>query len=326
MNKSTASQDEARSAGTDRYRTTGSNSTSVTGSRKVRRKNTIRSLTIAGISVAAAAGWFALARRQIMEDAKVAAQDSVTRAEGFLQQHREVLHTHLTTECQLLSEDPRLKSTLGTPGIDSGTILDILKDLHRLSGIELIAVLSPAGRVEAVIGAEQYAGLDLSTSAGVKQARSRDGVALVNWVDGERVFEVGIVALRLGPRVLGYLVLGGPLDRQVLDKVASLTGASVALAVENKVVNTSPADSLEQFRSLPLQNRSGASSFHTLAGANYATRVTTIPQTIPTVQFAAISQSRPSSAVATLLWAPLLVAVGFAVFSLWRSFASGPRR
>src|SRR4051794_12570795 len=90
-------------------------------------------LVVSGIVVLFAVGWFAAARFSMLMAGVERSQTALTSAQRILEAHRQRVQLVLKNECQILSEDPRLKSTLATPDIDEPTIVDILKDLSKAS-------------------------------------------------------------------------------------------------------------------------------------------------------------------------------------------------
>ncbi|MCE9573738.1 MAG: hypothetical protein K8W52_11340 [Deltaproteobacteria bacterium] len=137
----------------------------------------------------------------------------------------------MEAQCRLLVEDPRLKATLATEGIDRATIADMLGDLARLRSTGLLVVLSPEGRVLAEAGAAELDGLDLSVSSVFKSARTTAEPVGGSWVIGGKVIDLSIMAIRFDNAVVAYLVVGQTLDRTLLVEVANATGLAFALVV-----------------------------------------------------------------------------------------------
>lgn len=145
----------------------------------------------------------------------------------------------MRNQCRILVEDPRLKSTLATQGIDQATVADILRDLARLRATGMLVVLSPEGRVFAEAGASELRGLDLSASSVVKKAQSSAEAVVGSWVigahGGAAVIDLSIMAIRFDASVIAYLVVGQALDQELLKAVAGATGTTVAIAVGSEL-------------------------------------------------------------------------------------------
>jgi hypothetical protein len=145
----------------------------------------------------------------------------------------------MRNQCRLLVEDPRLKATLATDGIDQATVADILRDLARLRSTGMLVVLSPEGRVFAESGASELRGLDLSASSVVKKAQASTEAVVGSWVIGGHgsaaLIDLSIMAIRFDAAVIAYLVVGQSIDQELLKAVATATGTGVAIAVGNEL-------------------------------------------------------------------------------------------
>lgn len=148
----------------------------------------------------------------------------------------------LRSECTVLVEDPRLKSTLATEGIDPATVTDILADLQRLRATGFLLVLGPDGRVFAESGAAELRNLDLSGSGVVKRAQGARGAIHGSWVIGKKLIDLGISAVQLEGNVFGYLVAGREVDIALTRSVASGTRVALAVLVGNDIVVASSDD------------------------------------------------------------------------------------
>jgi hypothetical protein len=151
-------------------------------------------------------------------------------------------HAELQSHCRVLVEDPRLKSTIATPGIDEATVADILDDLARLRGSGFLMVLSPEARVFAQSGAVELRGLDLSDSGVVKKARTAPTAVVGSWVLAGRVMDLAIMAIRFGDDIIGFLVVGQAIDAPILQSVTEQTGVYAANLLGNNIVQTSSSE------------------------------------------------------------------------------------
>jgi hypothetical protein len=272
-----------------------------------------------------AVGWFALARVTLLMSGLERTEASLTSAERLLNTHRQNVQTVLRHDCQILSEDPRLKSTLSTPDIDEPTIVDILKDLSALSGKKLLAVLSPNARVRAVLGAEQFRGLDLSTSSVVKAAQSSEEAVAGAWVVGDKLYDVGAAALRVGDRVIAYLVLGEAVDKKLFDHVYEVTNVGVGLVIDNRVTLSVPE--VLEYKAAAEMVAPNPSAF-TLSkqidagDERFQARALSVEGASLPTWVALVRPSRPPNEHERLLnllvWGPLLGAVCLACWSVWR--------
>src|SRR6185295_2260977 len=192
------------------------------------------------------------------------------------------------------------------PNIDEGTITDVLTDLKTQSGLKLIAALTPQARVRAVLGGDQYRGLDLSTSSVVKEASTNEGAVPGTWVAGDRLVDVGVAALRVGDRIVGYLVIGSTLEASALERVHAITGGAAAVLIERSVAMAHPQELAPMFASLSGAAGPGLAS---QGGKDYVTRVDVLPGVIPPVRLAFAAPWPSSGSLTALVWTPLAVSV-----------------
>jgi hypothetical protein len=170
-------------------------------------------------------------------------------------------------------DDPRLKSTLSTDGVDEVTVADILGDLAKLRRAGFLMVLSTDGRVFAQAGADELRGLDLSGSSAVKKARSTLDAAVGSWVIGSKIMDLSIMPVRFGTTPIAYLVVGLAIDQDMLNAVADQTDVAIATATGQTVVLSSPRDDAwkQVFAAAAALDDSAQSRTFTLDGEHYVT-------------------------------------------------------
>jgi hypothetical protein len=194
------------------------------------------------LTVGATSVWTFIAREQLSSAIVEETSSKLDVARKSFETLRLQIQGSLQSHCRVMVEDPRLKSTLATEGIDVATVSDILKDLGSLRRAGFLMVLSPEGRVFAEAGAPELRGLDLSASSVVKKAQATNEAVVGSWVLGGKVTDLAVMAVRFGDSLNGFLVVGQPLDEKLLDAVAEQTGVAVASTLANKVVLTSTRD------------------------------------------------------------------------------------
>lgn len=278
---------------------------------------------VGGITVLVAVIWYAVVNAALQSGARVQSEAAVNGAQTLFQQMTEDVQLRLRTESQLMSEDPRLKSTLATPGIDEATIQDVLMDLRRQTSAELLAVLTPTARVQAEVGASYMRGLDLSTSSVIKGAQTSAESVAGTWVVGDRVLDVSAKAVRFGNQLVAYLVVGAPLTDATFKHVHDVTQTGVALLVAGKVALAAPPDG--PFPSAFGQLAGEASPFETQAmnlnGTAFVARLSAVNNTSQ-ARIAVLRPAReslePYEKVQYLAWLPTIAAVVFAVIAILR--------
>src|SRR5688572_21646352 len=91
-------------------------------------------LVVIVLTVGIASVWTFVARRQLTSAAILEATDHLGNAREAFSIAIARQQAELQSHCRVLVEDPRLKSTLATEGIDEATVADILDDLAKLRG------------------------------------------------------------------------------------------------------------------------------------------------------------------------------------------------
>lgn len=200
------------------------------------------SVVIIVLTVGVAAVWSLVAQHQL---AAAIARESATHLDHA---RRTFDHTRarrldaLRAQARVMVEDPRLKSTLATDGVDEVTVADILGDLGKLRGSGFLMVLTPDGRVFAQAGADELRGLDLSGSSAVKKAQGTLEAVTGSWVIGGKIMDLSIMPVRFGSNPIAYLVVGQAVDQEMLNAIAEQTGVAVATANGQTVMLSAPTE------------------------------------------------------------------------------------
>jgi len=268
--------------------------------------------------------WYVLQGAALAAGARVQGAQAVESARALLEHVSEEVRLRLRTEAQLMSEDPRLKSTLATPGIDEATITDVLQDLRKQTSAELLAVLTPTARVRAVVGADYLKNLDLSTSSVVRAAQATEQPTVGTWVVADRVLDVSAKAIRFDNQTVAFLVVGAPLAEATLTHAHRVTGAWVALLVGGKVALAQPSgqDFTLAFTALAAEPSALETQEMVLAGHDYMVQLTDLKNAVPRARLAVVLPAdaplEPYERARNLAAVPVGVAVVFAAMALWR--------
>jgi hypothetical protein len=206
------------------------------------KRSIIVLLAVFILTIGLAAVWTLVARRELATSVHADTTGRLEVARRAFETLRARTQSNLQGYCRILVEDPRLKATLSTEGMDAASVADILNDLGVLRGEGFLMVLKPEGRVFAQAGAPELEGLDLSDSSVVKKAQSTMGAAVGSWVLGGKVIDLSIMAIRSDDAIVAYLVVAQAVDEKVLGAVAEQTGVSVASALSTKVLHASTKD------------------------------------------------------------------------------------
>jgi hypothetical protein len=285
-------------------------------------------VAVLALTVGMASVWTFIALQQLQSSIAADARGDLDIARKSFETLRERAQANLQAHCRVLVEDPRLKSTLATEGIDAATVADILNDLGKLRGEGFLMVLSPEGRVFAEAGAPELNGLDLSDSSIVKKAQAGSEATVGSWVLAGKVMDLSIMAIRYGDSIVAYLAVGQPVDDKLLGAVAGQTGVAVASALAQKVVIASSADSDMKVVLDKVAADGRAGGVITVAGVSYVAGVADLAETAQAHRLVmARPLDRPKQTFSRLHWLlfvpPFLVLIAV-LFAM--SVIRSPRR
>lgn len=202
----------------------------------------VTAVAVIALTVGLASVWSFTALRQLASSNAIAGAEQLGHARATFDAIRARALDNLRAHCRVMVEDPRLKSTLATEGMDEATVTDILTDLGKLRRTGFLIILSSEGKVFAEAGADELRGLDLSGSSPVKKAQAAADAVVGSWVIGGKVLDLSIMGVRSGSLVVAYLVVGQAVDEAMLGSLAAQTGVSVASATGQTVaLSASPA-------------------------------------------------------------------------------------
>ena len=276
----------------------------------------VRSIGLASILLISSLAWVLAAKHLLLQQSLARDESALKQSEAVFMQARENTRSTLKIESQLLADDPRLRSALGTPGIDEATILDILVDLKKVTGADLLAVLSPSGRVQAVAGAETFRGLDLGSSAIVKSVSSSEKSVTGSWVIEDRLIDLGASAMRYGDQAIAYLMVGSYLDKKALVQQHQITDVGVGVVIGGKLTMFEPdrAEDRAGFEWLSSQTPStDFKVFEQIEPSPLLGAIAEVPGALPPSRI--VWSRRPESLLPSqqplqlLLWGPTLAAL-----------------
>lgn len=279
-------------------------------------------LVVVLLTVGLGVVWTFVAQRQLEASIALESTDHLEHAQKAFEIARARVQASLQAHCRVLVEDPRLKSTLATEGIDEPTVADILTDLGKLRGSGFLMVLSPEGRVFAQAGAPELRGLDLSASSVVKKAQTATTAISGAWVLAGKVMDLSVMSIRYGETLVAFLVVGEAVDPQILREVSEQTGVQVASALANKVVLASTTDAAAKamFEALAAEPGTFKGRTATRDGATFVTGVVDLGES---AQSHRLLLARPAAAtqpafepVRWMLFVPPLLVLIAVLFSM----------
>jgi hypothetical protein len=275
-----------------------------------RRGRSVWNLAVGTLALVLAAGWFVLTRTAFDAGTQAQLREHLGGAERFFTRELSQRQQRLQAECQLITEDPRLKSALAIQGIDRATLEDILAGLRKQASTDVLALLTPTAQVQASEGFEGMAGLDLSSAALIRAARDSGDAVAGNWVLKEELFDVAVRAIRVDEQVVAYLVLGARLTPASLEALREATGTGAALLIAGKAGTAFPSTPPFQsaFASLAREPGTVEPQRRAYEGAEAMVQVVEVPRTVPPVRLALVRPvedfQAPFSRAWQLLWLP----------------------
>jgi hypothetical protein len=207
--------------------------------RRARQVYLVASLAAMAILVIA---WSSIARRQLDAAIVKSAAERLDRAHAVFDGLRARSLAGLLAQCRVLVEDPRLKASLATEGVDETTVSDILADILRLRRTGFLLVLAQDGHVFAEAGADELRGLDLSGSSVMSRVRGASDAVGGAWVIGGKLVDLAVTSVRFDQSVLAYLVVGQAVDQELVKAVDHGTGIAIAVIAGREPVPISTTD------------------------------------------------------------------------------------
>lgn len=184
-------------------------------------------VAVAMMSLGLGLAWYAWARGGLVEGLDQADARTLAQASQSFEAALHLQQKSLEAQARVLVDDARIRSTLATPGIDTNTVEDVLKDLHGVSGQALYAVLDTRGVVRAVVGADSLRGVDLGPTSLAKRAQTERSASDV-WALQDRALVLAIAPVRLGDEVTAFFVVGDLIGAETLSTGPGISAALVA--------------------------------------------------------------------------------------------------
>lgn len=197
-------------------------------------------LVMAGITLGVSVAMSWMMHTQLTGFLSTLDADSLSQAISVYDRTIEQQRGLLASQVALLADDTRVRAPVMTPSFDEATVRDVLEDLKKVSGANMLAVLDVNGRVRAVAGAQSLRDLDLGSSPVVKTALK--GVATDVWSFPDRVLVVAVGAVKSADRVAALLVVGFDVNEPFLAGIEKALGVASAVLVGDRVAASSTRD------------------------------------------------------------------------------------
>jgi hypothetical protein len=276
------------------------------------------------ILFALAALWYVAARTTLGRGIERSDDRAMTVASKLLADRLDQAKRRAAGKCALLANDPRLKAALTTASFDESAFSELLGEIREIGGSDTLLILSPEAKVLAAAPARSWRGLDLRSATAIKQALASAVVATDVWGHERSILAISASAIRLGDQLIAIIVLGEPLDAQILPSIEALTGTSGALFVNEELALTADPDLGPAFAQLRTMAPGPTGTIDHRGVRMLARSEHVADSALP----AHVVWLRPSQldrgdfrAVFVLLWLPLLAAFGFGGLVVWRARA-----
>ncbi len=217
---------------------------------------------------------------------------------------------------RVIADDARIRTALATPGIDAATLEDIFKDIAQSGGVELLAVLSSRGEVQAVYGGDSLRGMDLSSSKLIGGEGKQPEVSRL-WCLRPRCFVVGMVPVQLGVSADYLLLAGKRVTGDPLVELGSLLGVHGGVTLSGSLVLIGDNDSTHK-SGIEAGARLPPNQVHSLtAPGGYLAWTGAVDEGLKDVRSVWIRASGHSASrygsLPMLIWAPAIVLAVFAL-------------
>lgn len=145
------------------------------------------------------------------------------------------------SQVAVIADEPRLKATVATPGVDAQTIREVAVDHQRTVRADLFLVVDSAAKVLVDVADPAATGTSMAQAEIVaKTLEKRDASGI--WVRADKVHQVQARRLEFGSDVVGAIVVGYVIDDRVADTIYNQTASSVVVGLDEVIVARSPLE------------------------------------------------------------------------------------
>jgi hypothetical protein len=273
--------------------------------------------------------WYVAARLALSGATTVEDAREMALASELLNDRIELAEQRLRLEVDLLTQDPRLKTLLGSPDADAETVQQVLEDITSPLEPDLLALLSPEARVQVVVKEAALADLDLGSSSVIRRAQTSTGAVSFVWGLGGRLIAVGASALRFGRTSVGILVLGVSIGDQALSSIYRRTHTSGAIVVSNRILAAAPATERQALEAAAALGPGVDQTISLSSGAVVRVRSEELPDVVVPARVVWIRPAEEASLsferLLRLLLIPALAATALGLYVSWRADSTQPK-
>jgi hypothetical protein len=275
------------------------------------------------IVLIASVGWWIAARLQLARGISRQDEHALQAASTLFSGRIADMHQHLERDVKLLAQDPRIRTTLDLSH-DEETLADLLGDINKVLGADLVALIDPdprAAKVLASINGKAWSRVDLGSSQVITKALSGKTASDV-WGFGDRLLAVSATRIEIRDQTAAVLVIGGSISEKMLDAVYALSGTGGALIIQDQLIALAPKDLRAAFQAgLPLAPGSETTipfGPHALRARMEAVADKALPARVLWLRTVEKERADYEGLIA-ILWIPMIGATVLGALVAWRS-------
>ena len=190
--------------------------------------------------VAITFGTITMVNRSVIEHVETTVRQELTRASAVFENMLSARTRELAVEGQVIVQDPRFFSVLTLPDTDQdaqlkATVTGVADEFHEITSSELFEVVDVKNHTLGTVGRTSVT--PASRKALVKSALAGRAVTGV-LIDKNRHYLVSATPVTVGGRIVGALLLGEGIGRDLALKLHDLTHSEVTFLCGRKVTGT----------------------------------------------------------------------------------------
>jgi signal transduction histidine kinase len=189
--------------------------------------------------LALASGALWMANQSLSHQAQSTVHEDLRRASAVFEDMLAARTRELATSGQVIVQDPRFFSVLTLPGGHDEqirqTVTGVASSFHEITGTDLFEVLDARDRTLATVGVDA---VSAPSRAALVQAALAGAPATGVLVDAERHYLVSVTPVMAGGRIVGALLLGDGIGRELASKLRALTHSEVTFVCDRTISGT----------------------------------------------------------------------------------------
>lgn len=208
--------------------------------------------------VALTFGTLWMVNRSVSRQVEDTMRQDLTRASAVFEDMLAARTRELAVAGQVIVQDPRFFSVLTLASTEHGgqlkaTVRGVAHEFNQITNSELFEVLGPKNRTLASVGGMSVAARSRARLVKSALATGRPLTAVL--VDSNRHYLVSVTPVRAGGRIVGALLLGDGIGRELAHKLRDLTRSEVTFLCRQAVTGTTLGSEVERITALAALER-----------------------------------------------------------------------